>query len=243
MNNLEFKIFDENKESYILGDLLNMPKFFAGWNSNPHGSDVLYKLFKKTALQYKNNILGIYDSYRTDENEPFPNVEKIKLSVDTYIENNKKNSILEQLLLSCNDTNTLFVHLRSGDKGIVEDQYINTIINLTSKYNKIVILAGIHQNAERSHHFPNVTESIDNLKISLSKIYLKNSNIILDLNEPDLHLSIMRKCKNLLLHKGGFSMLGGIIFSGNNLYVTDLFYPIQHNNTEYFENITNYTKI
>ena len=239
-DNIDFKIFDESKESYIIGDLLNMPYFFANWNNKPHNNDYMYNLFKKTALQYKHNILGIYDSYRTDENEPFPNVEKIKLSVDTYIENNKTNSILEQLLLSCNDTNTLFVHLRSGDKGVVEDQYINAIINLASKYNKIVILAGIHQNAERSHHFPNVTESINNMKISLSKLYLKCPNIIIDLNEPDIHLSVMRRCKNLLLHKGGYSLLGGLLFNGNNLFITNIFNPIQTNNKEYFTYVKKY---
>ena len=42
---MNFKIFDENKESYIIGDLLNMPKFFAGWNSNPHNNEYMYNLF------------------------------------------------------------------------------------------------------------------------------------------------------------------------------------------------------
>lgn len=240
-NDIDFKIFDESKESYIIGDLFNMPKFFAGWNSVPHHNDYMYNLFKKTALQYKDNILGIYDHYRTDENEPFPNVEKIQLSVDTFIENNKSNENLNALLLTCSCDNTLVVHLRSGDKGVVEDHYINTIINLSVNYEKIVILCGIHQNGERSHCFPNITESINNMKLSLSKLYSKNIDIIVDLNEPDIHLSVMRTSKNLLLHKGGYSLLGGLIFHGNNLYMTALFNPIQSNNQEYFTYCKNYT--
>jgi hypothetical protein len=236
---MNFKIFDENKESYIIGDLLNMPKFFAGWNSNPHHNKYMYDLFKKTSLQYKEHILGIYNENRTDENEQIPNIEKIKLSVDQYIQRNKFNEILSL----CEDNNTLFVHLRSGDKGVIEECYINNIIHLSYKYEKIIILTGIHQNSDRSHHFPSVTESINNTKESLSKLYSKCDKIIIDLNEPDVHLVIMRRCKNLLLHKGGYSMLGGILFSGENLYLTDLFNPIEKKNIEYFSYVKNYIKI
>jgi hypothetical protein len=241
--NIEFKIFDESKEPYNVGDLLNMPYFFANWNNTPHMSNSMYNIFKKTAIQYKDNILGIYNNYRIDENEPFPNVEKIKLSVDTYIENNKANNILNNLILSCNDDNTLVVHLRSGDQGIVEDYYIDTIVNLSVKYEKIILLCGISQNGYNSINFPSLTESINNMKISLHKLYLKNPNIIIDLNEPDIHLSVMRTCKNLLLHKGGYSLLGGLLFNGNNLFITKIFNPIQANNKEYFTYVKNYTII
>lgn len=239
IDDIKFKIFDESKESYIIGDLLNMPMFSSGWNNNPHHNDYAYNVFKKTSLQYKDNILGIYNNLRIDENEPIPNVFKIQLSVDTYIENNKTHNILNNLMLLCNDNNTLFVHLRSGDKGIVEDDYINTIINLSTKYDKIIILCGIHQNAERSEFFPNLIDSIDNMKLSLSKLYIKNNNIIIDLNEPDIHLCVMRKCKNLLLHKGGYSLLGGLLFNGENLFITNIFSAI--NNKEYFTYVKNYT--
>jgi len=33
----------------------------------------------------------------------------------------------------------------------------------------------------------------------------------------------MHRCKNLLLHKGGFSVLGSILSTGDNLYATNLF--------------------
>ena len=234
MENIEFKIFDESKETYNIGDLLNMPYFWANANNNPHLNANTYNLFKKTALQYKNNILGIYNNYRIDENEPIPNVEKIRLSVDNYIENNQTNNILNNLILSCNDDNTLVVHLRSGDFGIVEDFYIDSIVNLSAKYEKIIILCGIHQIKERHPTHLSVTESINNMKISLSKLYLKVPNITIDLNEPDIHLCAMRRCKNLLLHKGGFSILGGLLFNGNNLFITTLFTPLSSNNKNYF---------
>uniref|UniRef100_A0A6C0D3P5 Uncharacterized protein n=1 Tax=viral metagenome TaxID=1070528 RepID=A0A6C0D3P5_9ZZZZ len=157
-----------------------------------------------------------------------------------YIEKNKTNEIIHDLLIS-NQCNTLYVHLRSGDKGVVDEYYINTIANLSVKYEKIIILCGVHQNGERNHIFPSVSESIANMKLSLSRLYSINSNIVIDLSEPDIHLSIMRKCKNLLLHKGGYSLLGGLIFDGDNLFITNAFSAIESNNSEYFTYLKKYT--
>ena len=50
-----------------------------------------------------------------------------------------------------------------------------------------------------------------------------NPKIIFDTSEPDIHLCIMRRCKNLLVHRGGFSILGVILFNGYNLYITNEF--------------------
>jgi hypothetical protein len=47
-----------------------------------------------------------------------------------------------------------------------------------------------------------------------------NQKYIVNIDEPDVHLCYFRKCKNLLLCKGGFSVLGGILFDGNKLYIT-----------------------
>lgn len=57
IDNIEFKLFDKDKESYIIGDLLNMPFFFANWNNNPHNNKYMYDLFKKTSKDYSDNIL------------------------------------------------------------------------------------------------------------------------------------------------------------------------------------------
>ena len=236
IDNIEFKLFDKDKESYIIGDLLNMPFFFANWNNNPHNNKYMYDLFKKTSKDYSENILGIYDKLRYDEDEPIPNVEKIINSIDIYINNNQDK--LVNLLELCKDPNNLFVHLRSGDKGIIEDEFINKIKLLQSKYNKIIILTGIHHNAERSKYFPSVNESIDNTKQTLKKLDLDSSKLIIDLSEPDIHLCVMRNAKNLMVHIGGFSILGALAFNGNNLYLTNVFFPLKEKNTNFF----NYVK-
>ena len=38
----------------------------------------------------------------------------------------------------------------------------------------------------------------------------------------------MSRAKNLLVHKGGFSTLGCLVFSGNNLYASELLESRNH---------------
>ena len=60
---------ESDNEGYNLGDLLNMPYFFANWNNTPHMSNSMYNIFKKTAIQYKDNILGIYNNTFVFQNQ------------------------------------------------------------------------------------------------------------------------------------------------------------------------------
>lgn len=229
ISNIKFNIYDEYTESYSIGDLLNMPYFFSGWKNTPHLNDDLYNMFKKRAAIFTGSILNIYDSTRIDETEPIPNIQRIKDSVDTYIEQNKNSENLKQLFQICTDENTLVVHLRSGDKVKVEhiflreDEFIQKINHLSEKYERVLILCGIHNNNDKT--LPNMNESIVNLNKTLQKLQ-NNSKVYVDVNYPDIHLSIMRKAKNLLIHSGGFSVLGSIIFTGNNLYLTEMAYPV-----------------
>lgn len=229
------KVFDEGRESYIIGDLLNMPYFHSNWPNTPHFDDNVLGLFKKTASQFRDNILGIYDTLRVEPNEPLPNVEKILQACDLYLErnNDKYNELWS-------DENTLFIHLRSGDKGYVENSFIEHIYNLSTKYKKIVVMCGIHHNSTRSHHFSSVDESKNILLESLHLIQSK-CEIIIDTSEPDIHLCTMRNCKNLLVHRGGFSMLGSLLFNGDNLYITNSFYfPKENKKEEFFSYLKNY---
>ena len=53
----------------------------------------------------------------------------------------------------------------------------------------------------------------------------------------------MRKCRNLLIHKGGFSIIGALIFNGENLYITRLFDPLivtDNQNNKFFSHIKKY---
>jgi hypothetical protein len=45
-------------------------------------------------------------------------------------------------------------------------------------------------------------------------------------NHPDVHVCCMAKARNLLVHMGGFSIIGSLVFSGQMLYLTNLFQPV-----------------
>lgn len=213
-------INEENTSNvYNIGDLLNMPSYWAGWNKNPHNNEYKYNLFKDACNKFNNSILYNYCNSRIDKSEPIPNINRIRDSVDLYIVNNYNN--LEHLIKKVKDPNTLCVHLRSGDKGIIEESFINTIHTVSNNYDKIIIFAGIHSDTE----FNDLESSKDNLLISISKIVI-DKDIDINLENADIHLCLMRCANNLLLHKGGFSILGSILFSGNNLYATTLFEPL-----------------
>ena len=221
---------NNNLNLYNIGDLLNMPSFWVEeWKRNPHKDEKLYKQYLYSASEFKNSILYYYSTLRTDENEPIPNIQKIEDATELYIKNNNCNDLINKV----NDINVLCIHLRSGDKGIVENEYIDKINILVSKYNKIIILCGIHTDQ--------TFETIDNSKLnlikSLQKINVKNNNIEVHLDTPDNHLVMMRYCKNLLIHKGGFTALGIILFNGNNLYYTFLHYGC--NSNELIEHVKN----
>ena len=53
-------------------------------------------------------------------------------------------------------------------------------------------------------------------------------------NTADIDLCIARKCKNLALHKGGFSQIMSFIFEGHNLYLHDKLFDGFH--TKYLKN-------
>ena len=221
---ITIKIFDKDKLSYNLGDLLNMPYFVAGWANTPHADINMKETFLTAASQYRDNILGIYDKTRTDPNEPIPNVERINSSTDTYINNNLNlDKNLQDILELAQDENILFVHLRSGDKGRISDYFINIINKISEKYSQVVILCGISKvNTVIEKFYPSVEESTKILKDDLKKI-INNKKIIIDTSEPDIHLCAMHRAKNLLVHRNGFSMLGAILFTGNNLYISSDF--------------------
>jgi len=211
--NLDIPIYDnsnKNSGGYAIGDLLNMPAVYGRWYQNPHHSEETYESFLNVSKQYPESILAIYSSLRADTNEPIPNLSKIEQAVDIYtIYTKQKHQILE-------DDQVLFIHLRSGDKGVVEDYYIEKINQVALKYRFLVVLAGIH--ADQKYH--TTEQSKQNLIESFKKI--NNSKIQLNLDTADNHLVIMRKCKNLMVHKGGFSTLGCIVFTGDQLYLTEL---------------------
>lgn len=243
MDPIVLNVFDEGRVSYSIGDILNMPYFHAGWNNTPHCDDFCYQSFKTAASQYQNNIVGIYASLRSDD-EPIPNVEKILQACDLYLEENiNQDTNLKSKSEMWDDEDTLYIHLRSGDLGVVGVGFIETIVELSSKYNRLIVMCGIHHHGHNTGRFASVADSKIMLLQSLSKIQSR-CQVIIDTSEPDTHLCVMRNCKNLLVHRGGFSKLGSLLFNGDNLYITESFdFPTENRKDEFFSHIKKYEMV
>jgi len=217
----ELQVYDENKPLYNIGDLTRMPFFFKKSILN---RDEYYKDKQQYIIEYINNNKIYYDSYPNsifsnylklldektkvkESNIEIPNIELLQKATDIYYENNKGK--IDEFFNTINNDKTLFVHIRSGDKGNIEDSFIKIVQTLENKYEKIVLLGGVH-NSDLDNGKKNLINDFNKLLI--------NEKYINNMNDPDTHLCFFRKCKNLLVHKGGFSELGCILFNGDNLY-------------------------
>lgn len=219
----DIPVYDKIEAVYNIGDILNTPWYWTGgnWPIKSLRSD------HQTAVDYYTDSIGhIYFKNRPAD-EDIPNENRIRESTDEYIKINADK--FKDLIDIVSKKDTLTAHIRSGDRGVLDEQVVNLIKKISNDYSKIFILSGVHSD---KNWFGSIEEPKNNLKNSLDMI--KNSygdKVIFDFSDADVHLSLMRKCSNLFLHKGGFSMLGGVLFQGDNLYISPWFEP---KNTEHY---------
>lgn len=225
VDSFDVKVYDENKPTYNIGDLFNMLSYVTPeWPVVNNDENLVSIRDHSNSIQkyldsYPNSILYNYYTSRPKD-EPIPNVERIITSTDEFIKNNHDN--LNEYMNIVSNNNTLTVHIRSGDKGVIEDEYVEIIKKLSNHYERIFVLSGIHKDKLYLDHIgSSVDESKNKLKESFDKLNLQNA--IYNFDEPDIHLSLMRTSSNLLTHKGGFSLIGGLLFQKNNLYISPFF--------------------
>ena len=222
LNECDIPIFDvlitddKRNAGYNIGDLLNMPFLSHQRQSNPHANTDALNRMNLLANGYPNSILSIYCKNRANVNEPVPCIERIRESTREYIKNNAAE--LKTMMQLVAKPTTICVHVRSGDRN-VELGYISTIERLSKDYETVVLLSGIHLD----EYFVNNIGKRQNFAREINSILSQNNNIYIYMNRADVHLSLMMKASNLLVHKGGFSCLGSIVAEGN-LFITPTFY-------------------
>jgi len=210
----DIPVYDSEQATYNIGDILNTPWYWTG------GNWPIKKLrpdHQNAVDHHKGSIGNIYFSSRP-EDEDIPNEDRIRESTDEYIKRNGEK--FQHLIDIVSNEKTLTAHIRSGDSGVIDEGTVEKIKGLASDYDKIFILSGIHsdKNWFTDIEQPKTTlnQSLDIIKAALG------DKAIFDFSNADVHLCLMRKASNLFLHKGGFSMLGGILFQGKNLYISNL---------------------
>jgi hypothetical protein len=228
-NSSEIVVYDENKPTYNIGDLMLMSTHHGPWREK-------YKENKdQFIIEYIDNNKKYYDSFPNSifanyiklleekskidlKSIELPNIELIQRATDQYYHENKNK--INDFFNKINNEKTLFVHVRSGDKGHISDDFINTIHSLENEYEKIILLCGIHNETTYSSK----DDSKKNLTDDINKIIGENNQkYVANIDEPDVHLCYFRKCENLLLSHGGFTCLGAILFNGDKLYATKQF--------------------
>ena len=122
---------------YNIGDLLNMPYYFAGWNQNPHDHDNYLNIAIETANNNPSTILGIYYKNRPLD-EKIPNLNRLNQSIFDYINQNNINNL--DIYKMVQDDDVLCVHIRSGDVGIISQLFIDTIAKLSHKFKKVLLI-------------------------------------------------------------------------------------------------------
>lgn len=203
----------EDKNSnihYNIGNILNIPYYFNNnpWELSRQFRGVNTKEFKNTLVNYyfKNFKLG---------KDTVPDTIRLNSSIDKYIEDNK----LKYYSSIFNQDNILVVHLRVGDMGEISNKYYKTILNLSKNFYKIFLLVGIHRNTAYKNKKHIVIKNTNN---SIFKIFDNINNACIVIGNADEHISIMKFSKNLLLHKGSYTVIGSIVCP-NNVYITDEF--------------------
>lgn len=210
-------IFDEDKPLYNIGDLTRMPFYYEKLDKqtyNENKTEYIVKYINSNKIYHQAYPQSIFSNYiklleeKKIQDLELPDIYLLQQATDTFYENNKNK--IDNFFNEINNEKTLFVHIRSGDKGIISDAFINAVKQIGSKYVNVVILYGIHN------------RDIDNAKNTMIKNLEKfddaTSKYIFNNSEPDVHLCFFRKCKNLFVSRGGFSALGCVLFEGDNLY-------------------------
>lgn len=207
---------DTRSAGYNIGDLLNIPHLAGFWQATPHNSPEDLSRLYTIGEYYKRSMLSYYIEARPYD-EVVPSIYRIKGALERCICNRTKEEEDELLpfIDVVQDQNTLCVHIRCGDK-IVEAEFIALIQDFAKKITRVFIFSGLHLD----EYFVSNEAKKRNFLQTMNHL-LTADNIHLVLCDPDIHLILMMKASNLLLHKGGFSAIGLIVGRGN-IFVTKL---------------------
>jgi hypothetical protein len=201
---------DTIKAGYNIGDLLNIPSLSGFWDALPHNSQEELERMYMVGNAYVDSILYYYIELRPHD-EIIPYLYRVQGATDKFIQNS---SVAKELVRVVDSNDVLCVHIRSGDKE-VERSFLDLIVEMSREFNFVYIFSGLHLDERFATH----DQKKENFMNSMNYLFEHCFNVTLILAEPDIHISLMKKAKHLLLHKGGFSAIGFIVCEGT-LYTT-----------------------
>ena len=167
-----------------------------------------------SGTNFPNSIVHYFYSHSIEELIiSFPCHYILKASVEKYIQNNSL--VMSDMITT--HSNTLTVHLRIGDYGYFSNDFFNKFRELLLTYENCIILLGLE-----------ITPCGDTDKIistyinSITECLQMSDKIKISVASADEHLCMMYEASNLLVHRGGFSLLGMILCKGKIFYTYEL---------------------
>ena len=159
---------DERRAGYNIGNLLNMPYLSGQWKQCPHNDEGALERMNLVANTCVDSILSFYCRGRPID-EKVPYVPRIIDSLKEYMK--KNNDFLEnnEVFKMVQDPNCLCVHIRSGDLNVEED-YVNIIEKMSYKFEKIILLGGIHLDEYFKPHHMKTIDFMSQVNSILNKI-------------------------------------------------------------------------
>ena len=207
---------------YNLGDKLNMPRVnhahlstAAAWN-NP--VSWYLKTFRTALTDFPDTILHYYYHQHNDHGEIPPSIARLKYAVSEYLAVNNT----EHLLNEVSQKDTRVIHLRTGDRGDMEDDASQHLARVAQGFDKHIVCLGMHNSRYHNNDkaftvFYNTCENV---------LRQLGDNCRIFLGGADQHCSIMCKALNLYVHKGGFSCMVSLLCEGN-IYCSPEFNPLR----------------
>ena len=144
-----------------------------------------------------------------------PTVAEIRAAVGMYIRKNNPD------LRFVGDPGTLFVHFRSGDKGSVSDRFLSRVASVMreKKFTRCIALIGVHPqwtHGSEDNVYNAIVQTINQVCKSVPRLSFLLSQ------RADDHICVMASCRNLFVHRGGFSCIGALVCRGR-VYATSEF--------------------
>ena len=147
----------------------------------------------------------------------FPSHELLRASVNKYFNECSTDSDSLQV----RQPRTLTVHIRIGDMGDARHGFFNHLEKLLGGFDSCLVLLGLHMTTVLGG--PDGSDII--LKSYVETIrtcLLLSKKIRISCASADEHLCIMYEASNLLVHRGGFSLLGMILCKGKVFYTSEM---------------------
>lgn len=233
VNEIDFSVGGD--VGYNLGNALNVPRFltYTHWPADG-GPSASLKYRRDLATALPDSLLADYARAEVSRVEPcssffeneyprcpegIPAKTILNAALREYARRRKPHPFESDY----DRDDTLLVHLRSGDRGVVDWDYVNSVASLAKqlKMTKVRLFAGVH----RDIHYGSPDNNRNALDASLRRFFsalgkIGSYHVSTSPDDDVLHFS---RANNLVVHRGTFAMLLALVAPGRVYFPRKLY--------------------